>query len=1145
MWEMPQQQKKVEDKKQVDKEKPAIAIEEKTTKPSESPKKAGMPVDSVIEKTINTIKKIPGIKTILDYLFLSKDGKSDLFIGESYKNKIIADLVKVKRKLFTEKKLIPQALRNLFNKNQSYFESTLEKSKKLTDRYIKKVKKLNKKEATQTEATSAGVLLGIVPQEYVSGQMTNEELKQNLNDQETVISDELNKAEKALKKEQKKKEKQKPLIDSLESKVANLKDRLEKVRSVKSQNDAGNIVPINPEVLNIVNQMRSVIDDLSVYITMNDETAQILGEEKRQDIKDNLGTYISRKYANYTNKNWKDLVSQEVYDQAAQEIFQSVKRGNPEMSDIIAMDKAKNMLDEILTPDIKSQISNGIKNPKAKAKTDLSPKTRMLLGQYGDTGSMFISTVIAQAGIANRLSQISSFLEYGTENGFVFTSEEDALKAGRDEFGDKGRTAYTNKVQPEGEGGQTYYTTAGVAEELSTKSNEVPDNYKWLVSTFKFYKKAVGQVKKTFTTRNPPTHAINFFGNTWVALNNGHINLAQLVPTIQSLTKGDRSAALEFMKKSGLLGTNARLGEINDLLNKTPEDILGSISQTDATDSLLSKLKSPFKKTDKFLEEAYQKEDDFWKVYGFFNEAQSYSQALYNKNYKELTPEEKAVVEEKAVSIVKEVYPNWDKIPEGVRVFKNYPMASAFLSFTYESYRIKIANIKQAYSELESDNPKVRDLGAKRIIAAAVGPSIAASALTLLGTDDEELDPNTPLGKINLEKMRVFRPEWQKNSTLVPIDVQDKSENKKGGVYNYYDATASNPFGSQEKLFNIIKDGGSALDITKEVLNELSNQFGSGDIVTNIVSELNNNKNPYGSKIYQEGDEPYIKSNKMLEYGLKRLTPSFGKMISKGMKEGFDDLGMTMLGFKPYSLDMRKALKYKVINLKKQTSLIKSANEDYFRNGLKDLGYESIKDYLENRDVYEANLEKFLEDPEKYYTNDGVFSEIRFNPINSDDVSTVMFVSKSFKDYYDIKNKEYKNQYREIAKAITAMRDVGKVPIMDIINILDEQGMSPSDVTILLAGAQQGGNFNPPDMPTEFSKELLKTYSEEIKMLKENNETITDEMDTFLESYKTRNQRYQRAMGSEVTAKEFKEQNMGDLELNEKEYKEFIDYVIE
>ena len=169
-------------------------------------------------------------------------------------------------------------------------------------------------------------------------------------------------------------------------------------------------------------------------------------------------------------------------------------------------------------------------------------------------------------------------------------------------------------------------------------------------------------------------------------------------------------------------------------------------------------------------------------------------------------------------------------------------MASAFLSFTYESYRIKIANIKQAYSELESDNPKVRDLGAKRIIAAAVGPSIAASALTLLGTDDEELDPNTPLGKINLEKMRVFRPEWQKNSTLVPIDVQDKSENEKGGVYNYYDATASNPFGSQEKLFNIIKDGGSALDITKEVLNELSNQFGSGDIVTNIVSELKNNK---------------------------------------------------------------------------------------------------------------------------------------------------------------------------------------------------------------------------------------------------------------------------------------------------------------
>ena len=121
-------------------------------------------------------------------------------------------------------------------------------------------------------------------------------------------------------------------------------------------------------------------------------------------------------------------------------------------------------------------------------------------------------------------------------------------------------------------------------------------------------------------------------------------------------------------------------------------------------------------------------------------------------------------------------------------------MASPFLSFTYESFRIQIKNLQLAYQELADPNPKVKAIGMKRLIGISAA-SAGIAAIVASAQDDEGMDRDTIEGKAKYDLAKRYTFPWQESSDIVPLSIEN-------GVYKYVDATASNPFGPSVKMMN-------------------------------------------------------------------------------------------------------------------------------------------------------------------------------------------------------------------------------------------------------------------------------------------------------------------------------------------------------
>jgi len=220
--------------------------------------------------------------------------------------------------------------------------------------------------------------------------------------------------------------------------------------------------------------------------------------------------------------------------------------------------------------------------------------------------------------------------------------------------------------------------------------------------------------------------------------------------------------------------------------------------------------------------EAYQLGDNVWKLFGYqftksqlrpafknlddvkkyFREVEGYEWNPYKagsstagtggKNLKTLEDAQKEV----SGLIVRDVYPNYSMVPRVVQNIRGFPFVGNFVGFTSEMWRNSWHMVRRGMAEVQSSNPYIRQMGARRLIGftatvGTLGPVALNMALDLTGIKRSELDA----WKLS------FAPEFMRAHNIIPITGKDKD-----GNYKAIDFDAQHPYSDVQMPFAIAMD---------------------------------------------------------------------------------------------------------------------------------------------------------------------------------------------------------------------------------------------------------------------------------------------------------------------------------------------------
>ena len=300
----------------------------------------------------------------------------------------------------------------------------------------------------------------------------------------------------------------------------------------------------------------------------------------------------------------------------------------------------------------------------------------------------------------------------------------------------------------------------------------------------------------------------------------------------------DQARGVYFRKlqELGVVGTQAQVREIDRLLEegfggslKAELDELGvsvgrdkgvirrTLGRSKLGQFLDSAVIKPGQRITKGARDAYQGGDDIWKIYNFEFERNKLISALGSETdaLKYATEMGFRSVDEYAADIVKNVVPNYERVPEAIKLLRRAPLGN-FIAFPAEIIRTSANTLRYAVKELQSSNSKVRDIGMRRLMGFTATTAVAAPAAQGLGMY---------LGGVAQEQMDALQRRvapWSRNSTLIPTSVK-KGKDGKNYVTGYVDYSYLNPYDYWQRparaILNAVNKGEiDKLDADKVVL---------------------------------------------------------------------------------------------------------------------------------------------------------------------------------------------------------------------------------------------------------------------------------------------------------------------------------------
>jgi hypothetical protein len=758
-------------------------------------------------------------------------------------------------------------------------------------------------------------------------------------------------------------------------------------------------VVLTEELREVANSMRNQIDGLSrELISMG-----IVDADTSETIFNNLGSYLTRSYEVFDNKNYKKKIEQETIQKAKnmlrqeyQQMAQDIATREDIPVDEVLDTLVDNAIDEMISNEGSSFISGsklGAKDMSIfKQKKDIPIEIRMLLGEYSDPGLNYAKTVLKLSSVAANHKFLTEVKNSGTGS-FLF--EKNDPRRPKD---------FNVKIAADGSSAMAplngMYTTKEIADAFMAQPTQ-------LNNALKLFMKVQSSVRWAKTIGSVATHIKNIFGNLGFVFINGHFDMNELSDSykvvMNDLKKGSdkqKRDKMNYYISLGIVKQSAGLGEIMDMFKDADWDTAMASRLSNKKLSLAQRAKKALLQGKKGLEDAYQAEDDFFKIIAYENELSRYSKAIYGKDKSKLSESELNTVNNTVVEIVKNTYPTYDRIPEAIKMIRRTPFIGNFVSFQAESYRTAYNTMAITKSELSSDNPAIKRIGAQRLAGASTYITAKSSILIYfskmagmgmtglagyLMNDDEEDEKG--------KDVRRFVAPWSKKSDLLMLD-------SKPGEIRYIDFSASDPHGGIKKAMNAFFLGESIPESFGASLLESVTPFIGEDMVVSSLLALKNNQDPYGNPIYNKEESLDDKMKKISSFVFKLVEPGTVSSIRRGLKadDKINELVANITGLRTYSVDIKDQAGYAIKDISERiTDAKKIYNSVYFNEesteSQKNAAYKEADKalnsiYSEVIDIYNASerLGVSPEDIEQQFKDFGRISKEKMSEIKAGEI---------------------------------------------------------------------------------------------------------------------------------------------------------------
>ena len=360
--------------------------------------------------------------------------------------------------------------------------------------------------------------------------------------------------------------------------------------------------------------------------------------------------------------------------------------------------------------------------------------------------------------------------------------------------------------------------------------------------------------------------------------------------------------------------------------------------------------------------ETYQMGDNIWKLYGYqfvksqlrpafknINDVKKYFREVEGYEFRPKradgsTKNLDEAIQEIAGIQIRDTYPNYSMIPTAVQNIRKIPFVGNFVAFKSEMFRNSFQILRRGSRELRSENPYIRQMGARRLIGYTTTVGIAIpvameSAKTIKGISDEAYNAY----------MERFSADYLKGHNLMPLTEQQEDHSFKYSDLNYMVPYADviEPFkaGMQDIMAGKNTDQ-SSIDLyakaAKTMMMSILDTFIQPSIAAETGLELiPNNKGQFRTKqgglIADINNDPDW-LNKIIAHGFSKISPTTiisgirigdaisGDLTKSGVKRDlYDEVLKLVTGFGIGKADPYQSMRFKLGKYSGEISSSKAA----------------------------------------------------------------------------------------------------------------------------------------------------------------------------------------------------------------------------
>ena len=582
--------------------------------------------------------------------------------------------------------------------------------------------------------------------------------------------------------------------------------------------------------------IRKIIDDYTR------ELSPILkGMNVKDDIVKNMGRYLHTSYEIFKNNRYR--ADKETYQEAVNYFVKLLKSFDNTLSNSEAKLQATFKVNQLLaigraegsTPAKRlKDIANAameLKIPKTTFNKFFSDEKILpdaiarLMGRVDDPKQIIMDTIVEMAHTVNSAKAYKEIVDFGLGK-FIFRNKEEYLNFARKNGIQSPRAIVPITVsKPYNLDLQKIFTVG--KEQMQTLpeiAKAMKDNTLIMDQLLKlpFMKSALAikaGIQMNKTVLSLMTQMRNITTAAMFATANGHIgkgasvadNFRILFDDFTGKNKDPQKLkeVLQEALENGALDSSTIAQELEQLIPELmgPSSFnLGKIkgttvAQGKTSDQIIEQLftrKGVLGKVVNKSIEAYQLGDNLWKLFGYnyvksqlkpalknLDEVKDYFRDVYKYEFKPVRADgSKKTLDDALKEIagieIRDTYPNYSMIPTFVQNVRKFPLAGNFVAFISEMYRNSFQIVRGASRKMQSQNPYVRQIGARQLVGFLTTVGIA----TPVAMDSAQKMTGITKKMYQAYKDR-FAADYEKTASMMPVTQQEEDRSWKASNLSY------------------------------------------------------------------------------------------------------------------------------------------------------------------------------------------------------------------------------------------------------------------------------------------------------------------------------------------------------------------------